>query len=116
MSARSASAERRPSNLACSFSSTTAWVIAGLAPASSSAVSRSASEMKGIPFASWTVACEVTSGGTSGFWAMPDRNEAVSEVIRIAPASAVPIEAPNWVAVFWRPPTSGLCSSGTPRR
>jgi hypothetical protein len=34
-------------------------------------------------------------------------------VIRIAPARAVPIDAPNCVAVFWSPPTSGLCSSGT---
>ena len=66
-----------------------------------------------MPLASSTLACEETSGGTSGFWAMPDRNEAVSEVIRIAPASAVPIDAPNCVAVFWSPPTSGLCSSGT---
>jgi hypothetical protein len=65
--------------------------------------------MKGIPFASSTLAEEETCGGTSGFWAIPDRNEAVSEVIRIAPARAVPIDAPNCVAVFWRPPTSGLC-------
>ena len=33
--------------------------------------------------------------------------------MRIAPASAVPIDAPSWVPVFCRPPTSPLCSSGT---
>ena len=31
----------------------------------------------------------------------------------IEPASAVPIDAPRFVIVFWTPPTSGLCSSGT---
>ena len=33
--------------------------------------------------------------------------------MRIAPASAVPIDAPSWVPVFCTPPTSPLCSSGT---
>ena len=33
--------------------------------------------------------------------------------MRTAPASAVPIDAPRFVAVFCRPPTSLLCSSGT---
>ena len=37
----------------------------------------------------------------------------MSAAIRTEPASAVPSEAPNWLAVFWRPPTSGLSSSGT---
>ena len=31
----------------------------------------------------------------------------------MAPANAVPIDAPSWVPVFWMPPTSPLCSSGT---
>ena len=51
--------------------------------------------------------------GTAGFWSMPVRNDAVSAAIRIEPASAVPSDAPNWVAVFCRPPTSGLSLSGT---
>ena len=54
-----------------------------------------------------------TLRGTSGFCAIPVRNDAVSAATRTEPASAVPSEAPNCVAVFWRPPTSGLCSSGT---
>ena len=33
--------------------------------------------------------------------------------IRIEPARAVPIDAPRFVIVFWTPPTSELCSSGT---
>ena len=33
--------------------------------------------------------------------------------IKSEPASAVPSEAPRFVIVFWRPPTSGLSSSGT---
>ena len=46
--------------------------------------------------------------GTAGFCASPVRNEAVSAATRTEPASAVPSDAPNCVAVFWRPPTSGL--------
>ena len=30
-----------------------------------------------------------------------------------APASAVPIDAPRFVMVFWMPPTCPVCSSGT---
>ena len=37
----------------------------------------------------------------------------MSAAISRDPASAVPIEAPRLVAVFWRPPTAGLWSSGT---
>ena len=33
--------------------------------------------------------------------------------MRMAPVSAVPIDAPSWVPVFCRPPTSPDCSSGT---
>ena len=49
----------------------------------------------------------------SGFCWIPLRNEVDRAAIRMEPASAVPIEAPRFVAVFCRPPTSGLCSSGT---
>ena len=41
------------------------------------------------------------------------RNDVVSAAMRIEPARAVPNEAPRLVIVFWTPPTSGLCSSGT---
>ena len=51
--------------------------------------------------------------GTAGLLWMPVKNDAVSAEISTAPASAVPIEAPRLVNVFWRPPTSPLCSSGT---
>ena len=44
---------------------------------------------------------------------MPVKNDAVSAEMSTAPARAVPIEAPSWVPVFWSPPTSPLCSSGT---
>ena len=37
----------------------------------------------------------------------------MSAAISTTPASAVPIEAPRFVSVFCRPPTSPLCSSGT---
>ncbi len=37
----------------------------------------------------------------------------MSDAISSEPASAVPSEAPRFVIVFWRPPTSGLSSSGT---
>jgi hypothetical protein len=37
----------------------------------------------------------------------------VSAEISTAPASAVPIDAPRFVNVFCRPPTSPVCSSGT---
>ncbi len=40
-------------------------------------------------------------------------NDAVSAEMSTAPASAVPIDAPSCVPVFWIPPTSPLCSSGT---
>ena len=66
-----------------------------------------------MPAASSTLACNDSSFGTAGFCAIPVRNEAVSAAMRTEPASAVPSEAPNCVAVFWRPPTSGLFSLGT---
>ncbi len=37
----------------------------------------------------------------------------MSTPIRTAPVSAVPIEAPRFVTVFWIPPTSPVCESGT---
>lgn len=55
----------------------------------------------------------LTSAGIAGFWSMVVRNELVSTAIMIDPARAVPIEAPRLVTVFWTPPTSALCSSGT---
>ena len=51
--------------------------------------------------------------GTSGLSWMPVRNDDVSAEMSTAPASAVPTDAPRLVTVFWRPPTSPLCSSGT---
>ncbi len=77
---------------------------------------RSASEMNGVPAASFTFACAVTCGGTAGFSSIPFRNDAVSAAISSEPASAVPIEAPRLVAVFCRPPTSGLCRQGRQKR
>ena len=44
---------------------------------------------------------------------MPTRNDDATAAIMIEPASAVPIDAPRFVIVFWMPPTSGLWSSGT---
>ena len=41
------------------------------------------------------------------------RNPVDIAAIRSEPASAVPIDAPRLVAVFWIPPTSGARSSGT---
>ena len=37
----------------------------------------------------------------------------VSAEMSTAPASAVPMDAPRLVIVFWTPPTSPLCSSDT---
>ena len=75
--------------------------------------SMSLSEMKGAPAASFVLACAFASCGTLGLFWMPVRNEAVSTAMRIEPARAVPSEAPSWVAVFCRPPTSELFSVGT---
>ena len=58
-----------------------------------------------MPPASSVCACDATAGGTAGLPWMPPRNEAVRAEMRMAPASAVPIEAPSWVPVFCRPPT-----------
>ena len=69
--------------------------------------------MKGIPPASSSAPWTATLSGTSGLFWMPVRNDAVSAEMSTAPARAVPIEAPSWVPVFWSPPTSPLCSSGT---
>ena len=54
-----------------------------------------------------------TLSGTFGLFSSPVVNEAVSAAISTAPAQAVPIDAPRFVSVFCRPPTSPLCSSGT---
>ena len=72
--------------------------------------------MKGIPAASWTLAWSLTDDGMSGFSVTLVRNDAVRAAIRIDPASAVPMAAPRFVAVFCRPPTSPLNLSGRPRR
>ena len=66
-----------------------------------------------MPSASSTVAVDVTSEGTSGFCSIPVRNDVVRAEMSTAPASAVPIDAPRFVTVFCRPPTSPACSSGT---
>ena len=76
-------------------------------------LSRSASEMNGTPLVSSVCAFDVRSSGTPGCSAMPVKNDAVSADISTAPASAVPIESPRLETVFWSPPTSPLCSSGT---
>ncbi len=69
--------------------------------------------MNGAPAARLVCAWVTTRSGTAGLFAMPVRNDAVSAEMSTAPASAVPIDAPSWVPVFCRPPTSPLCSSGT---
>src|SRR5262250_489979 len=66
-----------------------------------------------MPPASSTCALEATSWGTAGLCWMPVRKEVVSAEMSTAPASAVPMEAPRLVTVFWTPPTSPLCSSDT---
>ncbi len=81
--------------------------------ASDSATLRSASERNGTPLASSVCALEATLAGTFGLPWMPVKNEVVNAEMSTAPASAVPIEAPSWVPVFWSPPTSPDCSSGT---
>ena len=56
--------------------------------------------------------CEIREG-TSGFCSIPVSSVAVRLAISTDPASAVPSDAPRFVAVFCRPPTSGLCASET---
>ena len=55
----------------------------------------------------------MTLEGIASLCSMFVRNAELSEAIRSEPASAVPIEAPRFVIVFWTPPTSGAWSSGT---
>ena len=98
---------------AVSFSSTMASAVFGGTWASSSAVFRSSSEMKGAPPASSVLAWDFTEAGTAEFCSMPVRNDVVRVAMTIAPVSAVPMEIPRFVIVFWSPPTSPLCSSGT---
>ena len=81
--------------------------------ASSSAVSSSSSERKGMPPESSVEARAWTDLGTAGFSSTPVRKEELRAAMMIAPVSAVPIEMPRLVTVFCRPPTSPLCSSGT---
>ena len=50
---------------------------------------------------------------TSGLFVIPERNDAVSEAIRTEPASAVPSDAPNWLAVFWEATDLGALLVGT---
>ena len=69
--------------------------------------------MNGTPLVSSVCAFDVRSFGTAGLLAIPEKNDAVSADMRMAPASAVPIEIPRLEKVFCRPPTSPLSSSGT---
>ena len=98
---------------AWAFSSTAALAASRGTCASSSAFWRSLSDTKGTPVASWDWALTARLSGIAGLFWIPVKNAAVSAEIRIAPASAVPIDAPSWVPVFCTPPTSPLCSSGT---
>ena len=66
-----------------------------------------------MPAESCTWACADISWGTAGSLATLPRNVVVSTAIRTVPASAVPMEAPRLVTVFWIPPTSPLCEVGT---
>ncbi len=95
------------------YASSASSVVLPLAPASSSAVFRSASETKGTPPASSTCASSFTRAGIAGFCWIFARNAVATVAIMTEPASAVPIDAPRFVIVFWTPPTSGLSSSGT---
>ena len=58
-------------------------------------------------------ACVLTASGTSGFESMPLKNAVVRLAINTDPASAVPSDAPRFVSVFCRPPTSPVFSSDT---
>jgi hypothetical protein len=107
-SASSASVARRPSTRAWSFASTMAGVVCSSTPACCNADFSCASEMNSPPADRRMFACAATWSGTAGFWSIPVRKEAVNAAIRTEPARAVPSDAPNWLAVFCRPPTSGL--------
>ena len=98
---------------AFSFSSTMAAAVSPVIPCLASAVPRSASETNGTPLDSSTWALDDTWEGMAALAWTPVRNDVVRTEIRTAPASAVPIEAPRLVTVFWMPPTSPLCSSDT---
>ena len=74
--AKTESEARRPSSRDCSFSATIASAVAAGTPASSSALRRSVSEMKGMPFASSTCAFDVTSSGLPGLSWMPAMKDA----------------------------------------
>ena len=113
MTASTDNEARSPSMRAVAFSLTIASAACGGTPALSSAACRSWSEMNGTPPASSTCGWEARSLGTAGLFWTPLRNDAVKAEMSTAPASAVPMEAPRWVTVFWIPPTSPLCSSGT---
>ena len=111
--ASTASADWSPEMRASWYAETAASDCLGGTFASSSAAFRSASEMNGTPPPSCVDACDFTLDGIASlFWMLVTKDE-LSVAIRIAPASAVPIEAPRFVIVFWTPPTSELCSSGT---
>src|SRR5262245_39023270 len=69
--------------------------------------------MKGTPPASLTEASDFTLFGIAGLFWMFAMNDEDTAAIITEPASAVPIDAPRLVIVFWTPPTSGLRSSGT---
>jgi hypothetical protein len=53
-------------------------------------------EEKGIPPASWTLACVLTCSRIAGFAWTPYRKEVVSAVMSREPASAVPMAAPRF--------------------
>ena len=110
--ARIASAARSPSSRASAYASTSRPRSPGR-PGLSSAASRSASETNGTPPASSTCACASRSAGSPGSAPRSSGTPRPATAIMIEPASAVPIEAPRFVIVFWTPPTSGLWSSGT---
>ena len=74
---------------------------------------RSASLTKGMPADNSTWAFEASSFGIAGLEATDPRKVVVSTAMRMAPDSAVPMEAPRFVTVFCTPPTSPLCESGT---
>jgi len=69
-----------------------------------------------MPEASFVLAAELTPRGHRGSATTPWRNDAVRAAIRIEPASAVPIAAPRFVAVFWRPRRPGSPRPARPTR
>ena len=113
MRASTARAARSPLIRLCAFSSTMASAVAGGTSAFCRAALRSASLTKGMPADNSTCALDASSFGMAGLEATDPRKVVVSTAMRMAPESAVPMEAPRFVTVFCTPPTSPLCESGT---